>query len=107
MEIVKIRLQTAALNGEVVTMGETVKEMGLKGLYRVRCLLAVYPVLCRAVPCRAVVCGASIAAGPSWASRATLLTTAISCRHDRRGRGIFSPVDAGYAIAGRCVDSLP
>lgn len=50
MEIVKIRLQTAALNGEVVTMGETVKEMGLKGLYRVRCLLAVYPVLCRAVP---------------------------------------------------------
>lgn len=65
MEIVKIRLQTAALNGEVVTMGETVKEMGLKGLYRVRCLLSVYPVLCRAV-----VCGASIAAGPSWASRA-------------------------------------
>ena len=34
MEIVKIRLQTAALNGETVTMGETVKEMGLKGLYR-------------------------------------------------------------------------
>lgn len=34
MEIVKIRGQTAALNGEAFNMAETVREMGLRGLYR-------------------------------------------------------------------------